>query len=179
VVVTDITELILADHETFRRQFGALDVLGRDAPLAALREIWDPLAGLLETHASAEETIFYPTLVRRGDDGPDETEDAIGDHNEIRDGVHDAAQEEVGSTAWWAAVQRTREANDEHLEEEESDGIPDFRKHTAAAERERLGVEFAAYERDHSGARGFDRADKDPKAYVEAAEQDEGRSQVK
>ncbi|HZE01285.1 MAG TPA: hemerythrin domain-containing protein, partial [Pseudonocardiaceae bacterium] len=64
--MSDITQLILDDHETFRREFAALD--DADAP-EQLREIWEPLANLLEVHAAAEEAIFYPKLLRRGDDG--------------------------------------------------------------------------------------------------------------
>lgn len=88
--MTDITQLILDDHETFRRKFAALD--DADEP-EQLRAIWDPLAALLDVHAVAEEVVFYPELLRRGDDdAEDETVDAIGDHNDIRDGV----REELG-----------------------------------------------------------------------------------
>jgi hypothetical protein len=40
--------------------------------------------------------MFYPQLLRKGVDGQDETLDAIGDHNEMRDGVHDAAKQTNG-----------------------------------------------------------------------------------
>ena len=57
----DITALIMDDHEWFRRQFARLD----DASDAQqLEAIWSPLATRLETHAQAEETIFYPALAQ-------------------------------------------------------------------------------------------------------------------
>ena len=90
----DITQLILDDHDTFRRQFAALD--DADGP-DALHAVWKPLADLLEVHAAAEETIFYPQLLRRGDDAEDETVDAIGDHNDIRDGVREAARHPIAA----------------------------------------------------------------------------------
>ncbi|MGQ0774776.1 MAG: hypothetical protein ACT4NY_10225 [Pseudonocardiales bacterium] len=51
-VTADITQLILDDHETFRREFAALD--DADKP-EQLRAIWEPLAALLDVHAVAEE----------------------------------------------------------------------------------------------------------------------------
>ena len=63
----------------------------------------------------------------------DETQDAISDHNEIRDAIREAAAAEPGSDSWWQAVLACRKANDEHLSEEERDVLPDFRKHSAQA----------------------------------------------
>src|SRR5215213_8558902 len=143
----DVTEVILRDHEWFRRQFIALfDLRGGTADVAAIQAIWQPLADRLDVHAAAEEEIFYPQLLSRGEDDPeDETLDAIGDHNDIRDGVHDAARHPVAGEEWWAAVLATREANDEHMAEEERDGIADFRLHADPGLRERLGRELEAY----------------------------------
>ncbi|MCW2524144.1 MAG: cation-binding protein, partial [Frankiales bacterium] len=95
--MADITSLILNDHTWFRQQFARLDGLlsqaGASSPPAvgALSSVWDPLAARLDVHAIAEEQIFYPQLLRKGENPEAETLDAIGDHNEIRDGVHAAA----------------------------------------------------------------------------------------
>jgi hypothetical protein len=170
--VADITVLILDDHEWFRRQFAALDELRAATPVDrdALRAVWQPLADHLDVHAVAEEEIFYPQLLRRGGaDAPEETLDAIGDHNDIRDGVHAAADEAVGSDSWWAAVQRARDANDEHMAEEENEGLPDFRLHAAVELREALGRRFAEFLQRHRGARDLDVGDRDPEEYIERA----------
>ena len=128
--MADITMLILADHDRFREQFARLDYLQaqRAAP-AALERVWRPLADKLDVHAYIEEKIFYPQLLKRGGaDAEGETLDAIGDHNDIRDGVREADAAELGSEQWWAAVGRTREANDDHMGEEEREGLADFRR---------------------------------------------------
>lgn len=172
--VPDITELILDDHEWFRRQFAALDDLRTSSPVdtTALRELWQPLADHLDVHAVAEEQIFYPQLLRRGgDDAQDETLDAIGDHNDIRDGVHAAARHPIGTDAWWEAVGQARDANDEHMSEEENEGLPDFRLHAATGLREALGRQFTAFMAGHRDASDLDVADKDPEAYVERVEE--------
>ncbi|MGH3479486.1 MAG: hemerythrin domain-containing protein [Pseudonocardiaceae bacterium] len=163
--MTDITQLILDDHETFRREFAALDDAGEPEQL---RAIWEPLAALLDVHAVAEEAIFYPQLLRRGDDAEDETVDAIGDHNDIRDGVHEAARHPIGNPQWWDAVRKTREANSEHMAEEEDDALPDFRRNAALSVRVDLGHRFLKFKADHADARDLDTSDKDPQEYVDA-----------
>lgn len=165
--MTDITQVILDDHETFRREFAALD----DAQTPEqLRAIWEPLAALLDVHAVAEEAIFYPQLLRRGEDAEDETIDAIGDHNDIRDGVREAAQHPIGSSQWWDAVRNTRVANSTHMAEEEDDALPDFRRNAPPHLREDLGRQFLKFKADHPDARGLDTSDKDPQGYISAVQ---------
>jgi hypothetical protein len=168
----DITSLILDDHEWFRRQFAALDDLVDPQGLAV---VWQPLADLLDVHAAAEEAVFYPELIRRGDDPEAETLDAIGDHNQIRDGVRDAARLPVGSTEWHAAVRRARTANSEHMAEEEDDGLADFRRNADPDLRDELGRRFLAFKAEHAGTRGLDTSDVDPRRYVDQREMEAGR----
>ncbi|MBV8993372.1 MAG: hemerythrin domain-containing protein [Pseudonocardiales bacterium] len=160
--MADITQLILDDHDAFRRQFAALD----DADPAELRALWGPLADLLEVHAAAEEAIFYPQLLRRGDDAEDETIDAVGDHNDIRDGVREASRHPVGSSKWWDGVWQARRANSDHMAEEEDDALADFRRNTPFSVREDLGRQFNEFKTNHAGAQGIDTDDKDPEGYV-------------
>jgi hypothetical protein len=169
----DVTEVILRDHEWFRRQFIALFDLQAetDPDISAIKAVWDPLAARLDVHAAAEEEVFYPQLLARGEDDPeDETLDAIGDHNDIRDGVRNATRQQVASEQWWAAVLETRTANDEHMAEEEREGIADFRQHADRELRERLGRELEAYLDRHPTTEGVDTEDKDPEQYVDEIE---------
>jgi hypothetical protein len=121
--------LILADHEWFPEQFARLDNLQARTSVRkdALEKVWRPLADKLDVHAYIEEKIFYPQLLTRGVDDPEgETLDAIGDHNDIGDGVRDANAAAIGTDEWWAAVGRAREANDEHMGEEEREDYQTF-----------------------------------------------------
>lgn len=158
----------------FRQQFAALDDLQARGSLdeTSVQRVWDPLAQRLDLHASAEEEIFYPQLLKVGESPEDETLDAIGDHNDIRDGVHDAARHPLGTAAWWDAVGRARRANDEHMAEEEREGIADFKLHAPAGLRESLGRRFAEFFDTHRTTQGVDTADKDPEGYVRDIERD-------
>jgi hypothetical protein len=170
VRVGDITDLILADHTWFREQFARLDNLRAQSPprRSGLERVWRPLADKLDVHAYIEEKIFYPQLLRRGADDPaGETLDAIGDHNDIRDGVRAADAARLGSAEWWAAVDRTREANDDHMGEEEREGLSDFRRHAPAGLREALGDQYSEFMAEHPTTAGLRITDRDPQGYVD------------
>ena len=165
----DITQLILDDHHEQRRLFAILEQIDRN-DVAALTAVWRRLGTFLEVHASAEEELFYPALLRVGkgagdaDSAKDETKDAIKDHNDIRDAVSAVATKNVGTAEWFHAVSAANEANSDHMAEEERQGLADFRVHADLAMRHDLAVRFAVFEADHvTGVRAID---KDPKAYI-------------
>ena len=167
----DITQLILDDHHEQRRLFAILEQIDR-TDVKALAAIWGRLSAFLEVHAEAEERHFYPALLRVGTgaggkpNADAETEDAIKDHNEIRDAVAAVARHPLGSDGWYAAVATANKANSEHMGEEEREGLADFRANAELASRHELAVAFATFEARHFA--GVTPVDKDPKAYVEA-----------
>ncbi|OBI23255.1 cation-binding protein [Mycobacterium sp. E2462] len=171
--MADITMLILADHDWFREQFARLDYLqAQSATQAALDRVWRPLADKLDVHAYIEEKIFYPQLLKRGSgEAEGETLDAIGDHNDIRDGVRAADAVRTGTAQWWAAVGRTREANDDHMGEEEREGLSDFRRNAPAGLRESLGRQYSDFMAAHPTTKGLPIEDRDPEGYVEQVRQ--------
>jgi hypothetical protein len=165
----DITQIILEDHEDQRRMFARLDEVDTD-DIHALTAIWTRLSNMLEVHAQAEEDLFYPELLELGkrrheESEEEETKDAIGDHNDIRDGILKARDFAVGSADWWEGVNAARHANDEHMGEEEHEGLRDFRLHVDLQVRHDIAVRFVAYEAEHVG--GVPIVDKDPDDYVE------------
>lgn len=163
----DVCDLILDEHESFRRRFAELDTIRSDgSERSRLEQVWAPLAEKLEVHASAEETVFYPRLLNEGQRGEEETSDAIDDHNQIREAVRRARSEEVGTDGWWGAVLDARAANSDHMAEEEREAVPDFRVKAPSDEREELGAAWIGYENEHAGGKGVDTTDKDKDAYI-------------
>lgn len=164
----DIVDCILADHDRQRRMFAALDE-ARDDPESAAK-IFERLKNFLEAHAACEEKFFYPTLLKKGkgavdsDSAEETTEDAIDDHNKIAEAADEAAKHEPGSDKWWEAVDKANYQNSAHLAEEERQGLTDFRRHVPLEERVKLGVQFLAFESEHSGH--YKREEKDPDDYI-------------
>lgn len=169
----DITELILDDHHEQRRLFAILEQVG-SGDTATLGAIWARLAAFLETHARAEEEIFYPDLLAVGGTAgrlgtaEAETLDAIGDHNDIRDAIVAVEGHPVGSQEWFAAVAAVNAANGDHMAEEEREGLTDFRREASLQLRHDLAVTFAAFEARYIA--GVPPVDRDPEQYVQAAE---------
>ena len=170
----DITQLILDDHHEQRRLFAILEQIDR-ADTGTLSAVWARLSAFLELHAAAEEEIFYPALLQAGlstgraDSAEEETLDAIGDHNDIRDAIAAAAGPVVGTDEWYAAVAAVNLANGDHMAEEEREGLTDFRRLAGLAQRHDLAVAFAAFEARHFA--GVPVVDKDPARYVREEEQ--------
>jgi hypothetical protein len=139
----DITDLILEDHHRQRQAFARLDGVD-SSDVIALGLLWGDLAAFLESHAAAEEAVFYPELLRRADEDGEQTRDALGDHNDIRDAISASAKHQVGTPEWWEAVGKARSANTEHMGEEEDEGLADFRRHSPLSQRHALGILFEA-----------------------------------
>jgi hypothetical protein len=161
----DITQLILDEHAQQRTLFAQIDSIdAKDTE--ALSALWTRLKNLLDAHAEAEERFFYPRLMKIGTGGNDadsaaeETEDAIEDHNDIRETGEAVDKHPVGSDAWFEVIAVRLVA----LAEEERQGLTDFRKHATLEERHELGVRFAAFEANHLN--GVKVVEKDPEAYV-------------
>jgi Cu/Ag efflux pump CusA len=150
--------------------FAMLDEIPRD-DTETLGALWKRLEILLETHAEAEERYFYPKLLHVGtgagdaDDVGEEVEDAVKDHNEIRDAIRAVGRHEVGTDPWWQAVIDARVANSEHMAEEERQDLADFRRHTDLQTRHDIAVQFLRYE-SLKAATGVPPEDKDPEEYV-------------
>lgn len=159
----DVTALILTDHETLRRQFAALDDARTEQALSA---VWNGLARMLDVHAACEEEIFYPALLKHGEDAEDETDDAIDDHNKIRDGVREARKHRVGTGDWWQAVGVARTENSKHIAEEEREALADFRKHAPDELREQLAVDWLNWRFEHDSGENVSTHDKDPDSYI-------------
>jgi hypothetical protein len=165
----DITQLILDDHHEQRRLFALLEEID-PKDKASLTAIWGRLSAFLEVHAEAEERYFYPSLLQLGKGAGGkptaaaETEDAIEDHNEIRDAVGAVSKLPVGEAEWVAAVAKANKANSEHMGEEERQGLTDFRRNVDLSTRNRLGIAFAVFEAAH--VTGVKPVDKDPRTYI-------------
>ena len=168
----DITQLILDDHAEQRRLFAIIEQIDPQ-DVDALSAVWLRLSAFLDVHAEAEERFFYPELLKQGEGANDaedgtvegETEDAIEDHNKLRDAVKAVERHAVGTKAWFDAVGEANVVNSKHMGEEERQGLTDFRINADVAVRHDLAVRFAAFEAEH--ITGVKPVNKDPEGYVD------------
>ena len=164
----EITALVLAEHEVFRRDFAGLeDLSGHE-----LADAWGALHAKLEVHAVAEEELFYPLLAQEAA-GEEETAEGVNDHNEIRHAAAAVEEHEVGSEEWWEAVRTVRQVNADHMSEEETDFFPPFKEAVDHEQRETLGMRWLAFHDEHEQADGLSGGDAEV-AEVVATEVPEG-----
>lgn len=147
--MADIIELILADHRRLRRLVTALGDATRNGedPGATCMPaaVWDRLAGLLELHAEAEEEICYLSMFGPGQDAAARMQDAIADHDDIREAVAEARLHPPGSAAWWRAVTAARRASSDHIAREERGALAAFGRRSTPALRDELGRQWAPF----------------------------------
>ena len=86
--------------------------------------------------------------------------------------IRQVAKHESGSDDWWESVLQAREANSDHMAEEEREGLTDFRHLASLQRRHDLAVAFIRFETQHYA--GVPPVDKDPEGYVRAIEEQAG-----
>lgn len=65
-----------------------------------------------------------------------------------------------------AGIEDVREANDEHMQEEEHDDLPDFRRNASVELRDEVGAKFERFKAEHADLQGLTGEDKDPNRFV-------------
>ncbi len=152
--MTDVTELIIGDHERIRRLLTVLDDGarylagdGRACPDWMLPAIWARLATLLTLHADAEQEICFLAMYRGRRDGIREFTEAVALLNDVREAVAEARLFRPGDPAWWRAVEAARRSICDHIFATEAGAgvLADFRSRSGAELRRELGRQWIAF----------------------------------
>lgn len=165
--MTDVTELIVADHERLRRLFAALDDVARDAvasqgrrcgPDWALAAAWGRIATLLGTHADAEQEMCFLPMFGGCAGRAGGLEDAIADLDDIREALAETRLVPVGCRAWWYAVSAARRTACRHIWIIEHGPLARFH----ARSGERLRRDLARQWQEFTAARRLDKLPPSP-----------------
>lgn len=144
--LTDVIEMILADHREMERLLREV----RDTS-ADRRAALEQLSHLLVAHAEAEERHVYPVLERKADDEEVEEEVAHGEeeHAEINELLLDALEkaDDLDSEDFDEALEELGEMVHHHLSEEERNVLNPARDLVDMDQREELGETFLASRR--------------------------------
>lgn len=134
----DIIELILEDHKALKNLIKVMKETEND--LEERQEAFAEFAPLLTTHAKPEEGTMYNFMKE------DEELREQGFEGDVEHNLADQLVEEIKRTddedLWSARVKVLAELVEHHIEEEEEELLPDFRKHSEKEERSELGREF-------------------------------------
>lgn len=134
----DIIDMILEDHKALKKLIKVMKET--DHEIEERRNAFDEFAPLLTLHAKPEERTMYVAMKE------DEELREEGFEGDVEHSLADQLAEEIKRTddedLWSARVKVLAELVEHHIEEEEEDLLPDFRKHSEKQDRVNLGQEF-------------------------------------
>lgn len=116
----DPIALLKQEHEQVRQLLSRLAEAGEDERAEGLRE----LARMLAIHTAGEEDVVYPLLRDQADVEEDQIDEAYAEHQEV-DVLIDSMREVIGDDeAWQGKIEELRQAIEHHVEEEETELLP-------------------------------------------------------
>jgi len=145
-VMSDVVELILADHVELKTVFEKLKT--GDAGVRGL--LVPAMASMLISHSRAEESEVYPVVADEANDAED-VEHSQEEHAGAEILLEQLYELDPASSDFPSALQELVEAVHHHMEEEEEKVLPAMRTGLTAARREELGAAFLTARRAHWG----------------------------
>jgi hemerythrin-like domain-containing protein len=143
----DAVELIRSDHRTVEKLFSEFEQAGERA-YKTKQGLVEQITRELEVHATIEEETFYPAVQAKArKDSKELVDEAVEEHHLVRVTLGELAGLPPEDDAFDAKVQVLIENVRHHLEEEESEMLPQAEKLLGQEELARLGEEMAARKR--------------------------------
>jgi hemerythrin-like domain-containing protein len=150
-VAQDAVELIRSDHRTVEELFGEFEQAG-DRAYKTKQGLVEQITQELEVHATLEEETFYPAVQAKArKDGKQLIDEAVEEHHLVRVTLGELAGLTPEDDAFDAKVQVLIENVRHHVEEEESEMLPQAEKLLGKDELARLGEEMLARKRQLGG----------------------------
>jgi hypothetical protein len=149
---TDVIELLKKDHREVERIFAKLesDRTSEEEKARLLRKVADELVA----HSKGEEDVVYPDVRASAPDEGEDVEDGVAEHHHVEELLIQLLAMELtdpGADGILAAV--VAEVR-HHVEEEEQDILPVYRKATTAEQRAEIGARFLQRKQQELTARG-------------------------
>jgi hypothetical protein len=143
-----ITTILKKDHRVVSGMFVTLETLGR-ANTAARRTLFQTIKTELESHARAEEEVFYTAVARVGSgEAYRVTGHSRDEHQEIIDLLAEINDMDEDDTEFMNKVARLKETVQHHVEEEETKVHTLAISHMYPEELVELGRRFSARKKE-------------------------------
>lgn len=149
---TDIVNLILEDHKPLKQLIKVMKDTDKDLEVRA--DAFAEFAPLLISHAKPEEQVLY-TFMKSDEELREE-----GFEGDVEHQLADQMVEEIMRTEdqdlWSARVKVLAELVEHHIEEEEEELLPDFKKNSEVKERSKMGEMFLRLKTEMLAKGGLD-----------------------
>ena len=149
----DVINLIMSDHRAVEKLFDKLEKVEKDQQAERL-QLLQQVRALLIPHAKAEEEIVYPAIVKIVTSLADEIEEGLSEHHHVEDlftqVLNDPNDPGVDAMIAGFIAEITH-----HVEEEETEILPQFRKGSTPEQLDTLAQQFIAGKAKHLQALGL------------------------
>ncbi|MDQ1683248.1 MAG: hypothetical protein QOH99_1789 [Frankiaceae bacterium] len=138
----DVINLIMSDHRAVEKVFDKLEKVEKDQQAERL-QLLQQVRALLIPHSKAEETIVYPAIVKAVPAIAENVEEGISEHHHVED-LFTQVLGDPNDPGVDAMIAGFIAEIKHHVEEEETEILPQFRRAATAAQLHDLAVKFAA-----------------------------------
>jgi hemerythrin-like domain-containing protein len=154
----DVLRLLMKDHELIESLFDQLEAVSAEVKDSELRDgLCAQLQYELESHADAEEKVFYPVMEREVNLRPQIAE-ARHEHALMRKLLHELEGMKGGGEGWTDKLDELRETVERHVDKEEGEIFPVAREALPEARLRKLGDELervkATWTKEKRSAKG-------------------------
>jgi len=140
----DAVALIKADHRKVEQLFREFEDAG-DRAYKTKQQLVEQIIRELEVHATLEEETYYPAVEAKAKkDGRELIAEAVEEHHVVKVLLGELASMDAEDEAFDAKVTVLMENVRHHVEEEESEMLPQSEELLGKEELERLGAQMAA-----------------------------------
>ncbi|HEU4425112.1 MAG TPA: hemerythrin domain-containing protein [Pilimelia sp.] len=136
-MASDAVTLIMNDHRVMEALFERLKDRNSDR-----RALVTEVAARLSAHSWAEEEKVYPALLKADPGEEGEVYHGVEEHHEAADLLHKLLVADPASQQFDTVLKQFVDAVQHHVEEEESEILPDLATKVDAARLEKLGEAF-------------------------------------
>jgi hemerythrin superfamily protein len=141
----DVVQIIEAEHRSIERLFERFERAVRTGDLREQAELARQIVRELSLHAAVEEEVLYPALARAG--AVAERLDALEDHHAVKLALSELERMTPARGRFVAKMHVVEKSVRRHVEEEESELLPQLRQALDAEDLERLAGEFETVRR--------------------------------
>ncbi len=139
----DIIPLILADHKPLKKLIKILK--DADGDFSMRKSALKQFGPLLMTHAHSEEKALYKFMEKLEELREESYEGEV--EHQLAEQMLKAALSETNEDMWSAKAKVLAELVEHHIEEEEEEMLPDFKKESSAEERGVIGEKYLQYKK--------------------------------
>jgi hemerythrin superfamily protein len=138
----DVINLIMSDHRAVEKLFDKLEKVEKDQQEERL-QLLKQVQALLVPHSKAEESIVYPAMVQVLPEIAEDVEEGVSEHHHVED-LFTQVLADPNDPGVDAMIAGFIAEIKHHVEEEESELLPQFRRASDAATLHDLAVQFIA-----------------------------------